>query len=99
MSKIDDILETIAERAFVVCCNGEFDYDALVLDKDFMKAKAQLLQLVLEVIGEDEKYEMLAGMEPIAKYPDDDIKVVRNQLRADQRQKAIKLFGGEDEPR
>lgn len=79
MTKVDDILNKLNLEPF-------FSY------YQQQEAKAQLLELVLEVVGEDEA-------ESKQNYGKDYYTQVRNAQRAEQRQKAIKLFGGEDGPR
>lgn len=51
---LDDRLDVIAERSFIVNCHSEYDKDATKSDKDYYKAKQAILSDLLEIIGETE---------------------------------------------
>ena len=73
MSKIDQILNKLADE----------DLDSRA---ELMSAKAELLQLVLDVIGSDEPEDL--EYEYYNKFHNN-----RNRLRAKQRKRAKELFG------
>lgn len=71
-----------------------FDNKEIIIVDNYNDAKSQLLEAVLEVIGEDELEEVEYD-ETIGKQTDLTL-VIRNQLKAEQRKRAKELFGVEE---
>lgn len=95
MSRIDDIIEQI--RRGYARENGE-QSPHLEAGLTRAEAKSELLILLVEVIGEDEKTEKRGPLWDVAcqdcfEIPEDH---TRNQLKAEQRKKAKELFGVEE---